>query len=197
MHQPDETLHPENERAIDRDPAKNDKLILVDALDRPLGAATKLDAHVNDQLHRAFSVVLVREGEQEPEILLAKRSAFKYHSAGLWANTCCSHPREGESTLDAAYTRVHEELGCEAVNLREIAAFVYHAAFDNGIFEHEFDHVIVGSFSGELNLDPYEVEYTRWVTFDQLATELAQEPNKFSVWAPIALSLAMQELLQS
>ncbi|MBQ9003219.1 MAG: NUDIX domain-containing protein, partial [Eggerthellaceae bacterium] len=119
------------------DPARDDMLVLVDGLDREVGTATKLQAHAEGLLHRAFSVVLVRpsehgerqsalgarDGGRGPELLLAKRSMQKYHSGGLWANSCCSHPRAGEGTLDAAYRRVREELGCEAAGLREVAAF--------------------------------------------------------------------------
>lgn len=173
------------------DPARNDMLILVDGLDREVGAATKLQAHIEGVLHRAFSVVLMRDGQDGPELLLAKRSMQKYHSGGLWANSCCSHPRVGEEVIEAAYRRVPEELGCQAVDLREACAFVYHAEFDNGLIEHEFDHVVVGRCSGEVDPNPAEASEARWVSFDTLASELANEPHKFAVWAPIALTLAM------
>lgn len=176
------------------DPARNDMLMLVDGLDREIGAATKLQAHVEGTLHRAFSVVLVRDGETGPELLLAKRSMLKYHSGGLWANSCCSHPRVGEDVIEAAYRRVPEELGCEAVNLHEACAFVYHATFDNGLIEHEFDHVVVGRCKGEVIPNPAEASEARWVSFDELAAELADEPHKFAVWAPIALTLAMADI---
>jgi isopentenyl-diphosphate delta-isomerase len=173
------------------DPARDDSLILVDARDREIGTATKLQAHVDALLHRAFSVVLVRDGENGPELLLAKRSQYKYHSAGLWANSCCSHPRAGEETIEAAYRRVYEELGCEAAELREIAAFIYRAEFDNGLCEFEYDHVIVGSCVGELALDPMEASDARWIGFDELSAELMAEPKKFAVWVPIVLSMTM------
>ncbi len=179
---------------LEHDPARDDKLILVDGLDRETGTATKLQAHVDGLLHRAFSVVLVRDGENGPELLLAKRSLLKYHSGGLWANSCCSHPRAGEATIDAAYRRVHEELGCEAEELREICAFVYRAEFDNGLCEHEYDHVVVGRFAGELALDPAEASEARWVDFETLASELVDEPLKFAVWAPIVLTMTMSAL---
>ena len=176
------------------DPARDDMLILVDGLDRPTGEATKLQAHVQGVLHRAFSVVLVREGEDGPELLLAKRSLQKYHSGGLWANSCCSHPRAGEGVVEAAYRRVPEELGCRATGLRDICSFVYRAEFDNGITEHECDHVVVGRCEGEVDPDPAEASEARWVTFDELAAELANEPAKFAVWAPIALTLAVADV---
>ena len=179
------------------DPAKDDLLILVDGLDRQIGTATKMGAHVDGALHRAFSVVLARNGEDGPELLLARRSQYKYHSAGLWANSCCSHPRAGEETPDAAYRRVREELGCTAVDLREITAFVYHAPFSNGLCEHEYDHVIVGSFAGEIDPDPKEADLVRWVTFEELAAELTEHPDRFAVWAPIVLTMAMSEIART
>ena len=174
------------------DPARDDQLILVDGLDREVGAATKLQAHVDGLLHRAFSVVLMREGEGGPEILLAKRSMQKYHSGGLWANSVCSHPRVGEATIDAAYRRVREELGCEAVDLRELSAFVYRAEFDNGLCEYEFDHVIVGRHTGDIVPNPAEASEVRWIGFDALAAELKDEPAKFAAWAPIVFTLTMR-----
>ena len=176
------------------DPARDDMLILVDGLDRETGATTKLQAHVDGLLHRAFSVVLVRDGADGPELLLAKRSMMKYHSGGLWANSCCSHPRLGEETISAAYRRVQEELGCEAVDLREVCAFVYRAEFDNGLCEHEYDHVIVGRCKGTIDPDPAEASEVRWTTFEELAAELPAEPLKFAAWAPIVFTMTMAYL---
>ena len=177
------------------DPARDDLLILVDGRDREVGTATKVQAHVDGGiLHRAFSVVLVREGADGPELLLALRSMQKYHSGGLWANSCCSHPRAGEGVIDAAYRRVREELGCDAVNLREIAAFAYRAEFDNGLCEHEYDHVLVGRQAGVIDPDPAEASEVRWISFDALAAELVDEPRKFAAWAPMVLSQTMGEL---
>ena len=176
------------------DPASDDMLVLVDGLDRPIGSATKLQAHVQCQLHRAFSVVLTRVGPEGIEILLSQRAFGKYHSGGLWANSCCSHPRVGEELLDAANRRVYEELGCEAIGLREIASFVYRATFDDGLSEHEYDHVIIGRFAGELAPDLQEVGDVRWVGIDELALELAEKPEVFCAWAPMVLSIAMAYL---
>lgn len=188
------SVNPSLDEKMAADPARDDMLILVDGLDRETGAATKLQAHVDGVLHRAFSVVLVREGEEGPEVLLAKRSLLKYHSGGLWANSCCSHPRVGEGVIEAAYRRVPEELGCEAADLHEVCSFVYRAEFENGLIEHEFDHVVVGRCVGEVNPNPAEASEARWVSFDALAAELAEEPAKFAVWAPIALTLAMADV---
>lgn len=177
-----------------RDAARDDQLILVDGLDRPMGSASKAKAHAEGLLHRAFSVVLTREGEQGLELLLSQRAEGKYHSAGLWANSCCSHPRMGEVTLDAAYRRVREELGCEAEGLQEIGAFVYRAPFENGLVEYEYDHVFVGSCLGRVDAVPSEVGATRWVSCEQLAQELAENPDAFSAWAYTVLSMALAHL---
>ena len=179
---------------MDNDPAKQDLLILVDGLDQQIGSATKAEAHTKGLLHRAFSVVLVRDGEQGPELLLSQRAAGKYHSAGLWANSCCSHPREGEDTLDAAYRRTFEELGCYAEGLEEIGAFVYRAEFENGLAEYEYDHVFVGRAQGESKPDPAEVSAVRWVASQDLACELSKHPERFCAWAFTVLSLALRHL---
>ena len=176
------------------DPACDDALILVDGLDREIGTATKRTAHEKGLLHRAFSVVLMRDSAEGPELLLSRRALSKYHSGGLWANSCCSHPRAGEKVVEAAYRRVKEELGCEAVDLRDVTAFAYRAAFDNGLCEFEFDHVLVGRCNGEIEPNPDEISEARWTTFDALATELAEKPHAFAAWAPMALTLAMAEL---
>ena len=180
-----------------RDPAKNDELILVDGLDRPLGSATKERAHREGLLHRAFSVVLVRKGEGGPEVLLAQRAHGKYHSGGLWGNSCCSHPRVGENVPEAASRRVPEELGCQVSDLREIAAFAYRAVFEGGLAEHEYDHVLLGRAVGELAPASDEVMAVRWVGVDDLARELAEHPEHFAAWAPMVLSLALPEILRA
>ena len=173
-------------------PEHNDLLILVDGLDCQVGSAPKLDAHVHAQLHRAFSVVFIRETEAGREVLLSQRALDKYHSGGLWANSCCSHPREGEDVLDAAYRRVVEELGCQARDLREVASFVYRAEFDNGLVEFEYDHVIVGSCEGDISPNPDEVCAVRWVPVDELAQELMDHPERFAAWASTVLTLAIK-----
>ena len=179
------------------DPARDDMLILVDGLDREIGTASKGETHGRGLLHRAFSVVLVRNIGNGPELMLARRAASKYHSGGLWANTCCSHPRAGEETLDAACRRVREELGCEATDLREITAFAYRAEFESGLCEYEYDHVLVGHCEGEVAPDPSEVSDVRWVGFDVLSAALAERPEEFAAWAPMVLTMAMASMRAS
>ena len=181
--------------AFANDSARADMLILVDGLDRQIGTATKERAHREGLLHRAFSVLFVRGAGESAEILLSQRAAGKYHSAGLWANSCCSHPRAGEELLDAAYRRVPEELGCEAADLHEIGAFVYRAEFPDGLCEYEFDHVLLGQAAGEPAPDPTEVGATRWVRCDAVAEELAAHPEHFAPWAFTVLTLAMPVIL--
>ena len=173
------------------DSASDDELILVDGLDRQTGTASKKRIHVEGLLHRAFSVIVLRDGPDGPETLLAQRADCKYHSAGLWANSCCSHPRKGEKVLDAARRRVREELGCELVEPEEVSAFAYRACFENGLCEYEYDHVIVGRFGGGIEPDEGEVSAVRWVGFDELASELAAHPDRFAAWAPMVLTMAM------
>lgn len=176
------------------DPARNDELILVDGLDRKIGTATKEKTHREGLLHRAFSVVLVRDGAAGPELLLAQRAECKYHSAGLWANSCCSHPRKDEELPDAVRRRVAEELGCGIDDLKEVTAFVYRAEFADGICEYEYDHVLIGRCAGELSPDPVEVGGVRWIGFEDLAAELADNPRSFAPWAYTVLTIAMNEL---
>ena len=176
------------------DPARGDELILVDGLDRQVGVATKERTHREGLLHRAFSVMLVRDGAESPELLIAQRASGKYHSGGLWANSCCSHPRVGEGLMDAAYRRVREELGVEAVDLRELSAFVYRAPFETGIVEYEYDHLLVGCCAGDPDPDPQEVSSVRWVRANDLAAELADHPELFSPWAFTVFSLVLASL---
>lgn len=187
----------ESTSRIAGDPASDDMLILVDGLDREVDVATKRRTHEEGLLHRAFSVVLVRDGGNGSELLLAQRAATKYHSGGLWANSCCSHPRAGETVLDAAYRRVCEELGCEAVGLREVTAFAYRAEFGDGLCEYEFDHVLIGGCEGAIEPDSAEVSSVRWIGFDALAAELAANPAGFAAWAPMVLSMAMAAIAQN
>jgi len=177
-----------------QDPAKDDQLILVDGQDREMGTATKAQAHLQGMLHRAFSVVLWRDGTDGPEVLLARRAAAKYHSAGLWANSCCSHPRAGEELLAAAYRRVSEELGCTVDHLEEIGSFAYRAEFTNGLTEYEYDHVLLGQYAGAVSPDPNEADTVRWIGLDGLADELVKEPEHFAAWAYMVLTMVMQQI---
>ena len=170
-----------------------DELILVDGLDREVGRAPKLCTHEAGLFHRAFSVVLVRE---DGALLLSRRAEGKYHSGGLWANSCCSHPRVGEAVVDAAVRRVREELGCEVEpgSLREIGDYTYRAVFANGLTEYEYDHVLLARIApGSIPApNPEEVGEIRWVSPETLAAELAVAPDTFAAWAPGVLTMALR-----
>ncbi len=183
--------------AWEKDAARADMLVLVDGLDRETGTATKLRAHAEGLLHRAFSVVVWRRGEGgQIELLLSRRATGKYHSAGLWANSCCSHPRAGEGLAQAAARRCREELGIalDACAFDEIGAFAYRAEFAGGLSEYEYDHVFLAEFDEEPAPDPAEISGVRWMGVRELAAELAEHPERFAVWAFTVLPMAMARL---
>lgn len=165
-------------------------VILVDENDQELGSAEKLAAHRKGLLHRAFSIFLFKNPDQ-PELLLQQRAHTKYHSPGLWTNTCCSHPRPGESILEAANRRLEEELGIKA-RLQSKGTFQYKAHFDNGLCEHELDHVLVGFIDDQqmIKPNPSEVEKTEWIAIPTLEEKLAKTPALFTPWLRQALSIA-------
>jgi isopentenyl-diphosphate Delta-isomerase len=163
-------------------PAAEEQVVLVDENDRPLGTAPKMAAHEAGQLHRAFSVFVFHP---DGRVLLQQRAHSKYHSGGLWTNTCCSHPRPDEDVAQAAHRRLREEMGFDC-DLRAAFTFVYRAELDRGLTEHEYDHVFLGEFSGEPALDPDEAAAWRWVEPAALNSELAAEPQDFTVWFRIA-----------
>jgi isopentenyl-diphosphate delta-isomerase type 1 len=175
-----------------QDPARNDLLILTDLLDRQTGTATKEQAHRSGLLHRAFSVMLYRDTATGREFLISRRADGKYHSAGLWANSCCSHPRDGESVPEAARSRVREELGCVVPELSEIGAFVYRAVFPDGLCEYEYDHVLLGRADTEPDPDPAEVAETRWISPEALSALLTRSPEQFAPWAFTVFSMILK-----
>jgi len=160
------------------------KLILVNERDEPIGEMEKMEAHRLGVLHRAFSVFIF---DEQGRMLLQQRALTKYHSPGLWTNTCCSHPHTGEDTLQSARKRLKEEMGFET-KLTPLFTFTYRAEFQNGLVEHEFDHVFVGRYSGEIIPNADEVMSYRYETLDQIASELQQQPEKFTAWFRIAFS---------
>ncbi len=164
-------------------------VILVDANDNEIGIEEKLLAHQQAKLHRAFSVFIIRYQSNRLQILLQQRQTNKYHSAGLWTNTCCSHPMPGESTLVAGQRRLKEEMGISA-ELTEIGAFKYRAEVGHQLIEHEYDHVLVGTFNGEhIPFNQEEVADVRWVDVDCLKEDLRLHPEKYTAWFMQALDL--------
>lgn len=163
------------------------KLILVDSQDQPVGLADKLMVHQQGLLHRAFSIFIVNS---KKELLLQQRALHKYHCAGLWSNTCCSHPFAHESVLQAGHRRLQEELGL-VCQLDHAGWFIYRAELQNGLIEHELDHVLVGHYRGELlEVSPEEIADIQWVSLPLLEAQLAQQPGVFTPWLAQALSLA-------
>ncbi len=159
-----------------------EQVILVDEYNKVLGSLEKMEAHQKALLHRAFSVFVYNSQE---EWLLQRRASTKYHSAGLWTNTCCSHPKPGEETHTAATRRLKEEMGFETP-LEEIFQFTYKAGFDNGLTEHEFDHVFVGQYEGKISPDPIEVMEHEYWPMEKIRQHLESNPEAFTVWFRIA-----------
>lgn len=158
-------------------------VVLVDEQDNAIGTMEKQQAHVEGVLHRAFSIFIFNS---EKKLLLQKRASSKYHCGGLWTNTCCSHPRENETVLDAANRRLEEEMGMSC-NLQSIFSFVYKAEFENGLTEHEFDHVFFGESNQTPTLNLEEVEDFRYVGMEELQIEINENPAHFTPWFLIAL----------
>ena len=158
-------------------------VVLVDEQDNAIGTMEKQQAHVEGVLHRAFSIFIFNS---DKKLLLQKRASSKYHCGGMWTNTCCSHPRETENTIDAAHRRLKEEMGMQC-ELKPIFSFVYKAEFENGLTEHEFDHVFFGESNQTPTLNLEEVEDFRYVGMEELQTEIKENPAHFTPWFLIAM----------
>lgn len=155
-----------------------EKVILVNENDEPVGLMPKLEAHEKALLHRAFSVFILNE---QNEIMLQQRAQHKYHSPLLWTNTCCSHQREGESNVEAGTRRLQEEMGF-SVPLKELFHFIYKAPFDNGLTEHELDHVMIGYYNDEPVINPDEVEAWKWMKIEEVKEDMIRHSEKYTVW---------------
>lgn len=160
-----------------------ENIILVDENDTELGSMEKMKAHRGNKLHRAFSIFIFNS---KGELMLQQRAKSKYHSGGLWTNACCSHPRIGEKTTEAAHRRLKEEMGFDCF-LKEIFSFVYEVKLDHGLWEHEFDHVFIGRFDGEPKPDPLEADGWRWISWSDLIEEISKHPENYTEWFKIAL----------
>ena len=163
-------------------------VVLVNERDEPLGTAPKSRVHRTGERHRAVSVFLF---DREGRVLLQRRAASKYHSPGLWSNTCCGHPRPGEQTMDAARRRLREEMGVEC-DLVHALTFEYRAEVGPELLEHEVDHVFSGIFRGEPVPDPAEVQQWDWMALETLDADCRQRPERYSAWLPIALARLMR-----
>lgn len=170
-------------------------VILVDQENNIVGKEEKINAHANNLLHRAFSVFIFRT-QPQLELLLQQRAWDKYHSPGLWTNTCCSHPRKDETIIAAGERRLREEVGISA-NLKDLGWFHYNAHFDNGFSENEIDHVLIGYVAPDttIEVNPAEVNAHRWITIANLEQELAARPDMFTAWLKPALNLLKKHFI--
>ena len=170
-----------------------ENVILVDVLDNQLGLMPKMEAHEKAVLHRAFSVFIFND---KGELMLQQRAAHKYHSPLLWTNTCCSHQRDGESNIEAGKRRLIEEMGFKT-NLKEIFSFVYKAPFDNGLTEHELDHVMIGTFNGSPTINPDEVASYRWMTLEAVKKDIELQPKLYTAWFKIIFKESYLKLIDA
>lgn len=161
-----------------------ERVILVDAMDVAYGTAEKLSAHVDGVLHRAFSVLVFNP---RGDLLLQRRAMRKYHSGGLWSNTCCGHPRPGEDTTAAAQRRLYEEMGF-GCKLTSLFGFHYHAELDRGMVEHEYDHVLIGRYDGDAQPNSSEVEAWRWAPLSAVMKGAAEQPELYTYWFRLLLA---------
>ena len=169
-----------------------EKVILVNEKDDQLGLMGKMEAHQKAVLHRAFSVfVFNRKGE----LLLQQRALDKYHSPGLWTNTCCSHQRDGESNIEAGKRRLEEEMGFSC-DLEELFWFVYKASFDNGLTEHELDHVMIGHYDQDPEINKEEVASHKWMLLEDVKKDIDMRPELYTEWFKIIFKEYDQRLLQ-
>lgn len=155
-----------------------EKVILVDKQDNPIGLMPKMEAHEKGVLHRAFSVFILNNAG---DLMLQQRALHKYHSPGLWTNTCCSHQRDGESNIAAGQRRLYEEMGF-VTPLREVTSFIYKAPFDNGLTEHELDHIMIGQYNDEPIINTDEVADWKWMPIDAVRDDINQHPQNYTVW---------------
>ena len=160
---------------------KEELVILVNENDEQIGLMPKMEAHEKALLHRAFSVFVFNDYN---ELMLQQRAMHKYHSPGLWTNTCCSHQREGESNIQAGKRRLQEEMGF-VTDLKEVISFIYKAPFDNGLTEHEFDHVIIGNYNNKPIINPDEVADWKWMSLEAIKADMEVNPELYTAWFKI------------
>lgn len=171
---------------------EEEKVILVNEKDEPIGLMPKMEAHEKGLLHRAFSVFVFND---KNELMLQQRALSKYHSPGLWTNTCCSHQREGESNIEAGKRRLQEEMGF-TTDLKDTMAFIYKAPFDNGLTEHEFDHILVGNFNDVPDLNPEEVSAWKWMKLEEVQKDMKNHPERYTEWFKIIFDKYYQTIQQ-
>jgi isopentenyl-diphosphate delta-isomerase len=169
---------------------KEEQVVLVNENDEKIGLMPKQEAHVKGVLHRAFSVFIFND---KNELMLQQRALHKYHTPGLWANTCCSHQRDGESSLEAGKRRLMEEMGF-TTDLEERTTFIYKAPFDNGLTEHELDHILVGSYEEDPEINPDEVASWKWMDLELVRKDIKDNPDIYTPWFKIIFDKFYQHL---
>ncbi|MDD3723809.1 MAG: isopentenyl-diphosphate Delta-isomerase [Lutibacter sp.] len=160
---------------------QEEQVILVNEKDEKIGLMPKMEAHEKGVLHRAFSVFVFND---KNELLLQQRAVHKYHSPLLWTNTCCSHQRDGEGNTEAGKRRLKEEMGFEC-ELKEVTRFIYKAPFDNGLTEHELDHILIGYCNENPILNREEVENFKWMTIEEVKNDMKMHPEIYTEWFKI------------
>lgn len=165
-----------------------ERVVLVDKNDICIGNMEKMEAHYKGELHRAFSIFIFNN---KGELLLQKRAYSKYHSGGLWTNSCCSHPRVDENIYDAANRRLFEEIGINT-ELKEVFEFLYYAKLDKNLIEHEYDHVFFGTYNQDPILNPEEVEDYKWVTLKDLYEDIKINGEKYTFWLKYSLDKVLE-----
>jgi isopentenyl-diphosphate delta-isomerase len=155
-----------------------EQVILVDTNDQAIGLMPKMEAHEKGVLHRAFSVFILNDKNQ---LMLQQRALHKYHSPGLWTNTCCSHQRDGEDNISAGKRRLLEEMGFET-ELSEVTSFIYKAPFDNGLTEHELDHIMIGHHNDAPYVNPEEVANWKWMALEAVRDDIMHHPEHYTAW---------------
>ena len=158
-----------------------EQVILVNEYDEQIGLMPKMEAHEKAVLHRAFSVFVFNT---KNELMLQQRAAHKYHSPLLWTNTCCSHQRDGESNIEAGTRRLKEEMGF-TTDLKETTSFIYKAPFDNGLTEHELDHIMLGYYENEPIINNQEVEDWKWMPLEDVKHDINVHPEQYTAWFKI------------
>ncbi|TFG77015.1 MAG: isopentenyl-diphosphate Delta-isomerase [Flavobacteriales bacterium] len=172
---------------------KEDHVILVNTQDVQIGTMPKMEAHEKAQLHRAFSVFVMND---QGETMLQQRAPHKYHSPLLWTNTCCSHQRVGENNIEAGKRRLQEEMGFET-DLKELFSFIYKAPFDNGLTEHELDHVMIGTYNAAPVINREEVADWKWMRPKDIQEDIALNPGRYTVWFKIIFEKFYNHLIQN
>lgn len=168
-------------------------MILVDSNDNEIGTEEKIKAHREGKLHRCFSIFVFNS---KNELLIQQRAKIKYHCGGLWANTCCSHPRKNEEINDAVHRRLKEELGFDT-KLKEVFTFTYNLKFDNGLTENEFNHVFIGRYDQDkVDANPEEIENWKWIKIDDLQEDIKENPEKYAGWFKLVLDRVLESRKQ-